>query len=269
MKIKTIILAALLLCVSSAAVAGDDAGLWADFSFGKKFSKTFGADLDLGFRSERNLQHMARWDAGLGFFYRPVKPLKIAVGYTFIRDRRFGEAQAHYNKSGVMNGYNVEHDAWRNKHRAYLDLSGSLPLGRFTISLRERYQYTRMMAVDVTEDKYRGVMSPGYDGPHYGGFPLSETDVDRKSAKDKHYLRSRLSLEYNIRHCPVTPFVFGELSNDLAGGFSLDKKRVSAGIDWKVAKKHKFTIAYLWQTGADDEEEDGIHVLNLGYKLNF
>lgn len=269
MKKKILLIIYTLFCIALPAAAGDDAGLWADFSFGKKISKKVSTELDLGFRSERNMQHMTRWDAGIGFDYKPVRFLKFGVGYTILRDRRTGEASEHYNSKGVLNGYNIERDAWRNKHRAYFDMSGDLPLGRFTLSLRERYQYTRIMAVGVTEDKYRGVVSPGYVGAQYGGYALDRTEIDEKSAKDKHYLRSRLAVEYNIRHCPVTPFVSCELSNNFSDRLSLDKTRVSAGIDWKVNKKHKFTIAYLWQTGTDDEEEDGIHVVKLGYKLSF
>lgn len=269
MKRKTLLIIHMLSCLFLPVSAGDDAGLWADFSFGKKVSKKFSTEASLGFRSERHMRHMMRWEAGFGFDYKPVSFLKFGASYVLLRDRRSGEVSPHYNSKGNFNGYNIERDAWRNKHRACFDVTGSLPLGRFTLSLRERYQYTRLMSVSVTEEKYRGIVSPGYVGPQYGGYALDRTEADKKHAGDRHYLRSRLAVEYNIRHCPVTPFALAELSNNISDRLLLDKTRVSAGIDWKVAKMHKFTIAYLWQTGADDEENDGIHVLKLGYRLNF
>lgn len=269
MKRKILLIIYILSCVVLPASAGDDFGLWADVSAGKKITKRLSADADFGVRAEQNVTRIMRWEAGVGVAFKPVKFLKVGAGYTYLRDRRSGAVVAHYNSKGKMNGYNIEHDAWRNKHRLYLDATGSLPIGRFTLSLRERYQYTRIMSVGVVEDKYRGIVSPGYVGKQYGGYAYDETEIDEKSAKDKHYLRSRLAVEYNIRHCPVTPFVSAELSNNLADRLTLDKTRLTAGIDWKVAKQHKLTFAYLWQTGTDDEDADGLHVLKLGYRLNF
>ena len=96
------------------------------------------------------------------------------------------------------------------------------------------------------------------------------TELEKKSAKDKHYLRSRLSVEYNIRHCPLTPFVSYEVANDLGESLQLVRQRAQAGFDYKIRKGHTLSLAYLYQHGEKEETGDAdFHVLSLDYKFKF
>lgn len=94
-------------------------------------------------------------------------------------------------------------------------------------------------------------------------------DPDVKESKDKHYLRSRLQVEYNINHCHWTPYVSYELVNDLQDKFDLEKGRLKVGAEWKITKKHRLDVAYLWDKDADDESNSNHHVISLGYKFKF
>lgn len=206
-----------------------------------------------------------------------------------------------YDSDGnpVVSGYNAESDYWRTKHRVYVDLTEKWKVGRFGFSLRERYQYTRYAAVDDVEYKYRAELerqpAPGYTSPWAGAhadylpagvapfvgpyvdeygdsYWYGLTDIEGKKTKDKHYLRTRLAIDYNIRHCPVTPFVSYEPAFDLGNSFSLVRQRVMAGFDWTLTanKQHALSVAYLYQHGAQEEAGNAdLHIISLGYKFSF
>ena len=62
----------------------------------------------------------------LGFTYKPFKALKLGVGYTLINTRDISTATFK-----------------EPRHRVFADITGSLQLGYFQFSLKERLQYTR------------------------------------------------------------------------------------------------------------------------------
>lgn len=264
---------ALLLAASPAAQADDDFGIWAGVEAEKKINRQFSLNAGVNFRAEQKLQSVGRWGVSLGADYKPFKGLKFGAGYTWLYARSPQESKADYKKSGAFNGYNVDHGYWRPKHRAFFDVSGKVGIGRFTLGVRERYQFTHHMGVDHVRDRYRGLAPGGYDGPVYewnGQQFVSFESVERhKSNKNVHYLRSRFSLEYDIRHCPVDPSVSYEFSNNLSDAMHLDKQRLYVGADWKISKKHVLSFGYIYQNGADDDGNDDIHVIDIGYKLKF
>lgn len=265
-------MSALLAAVSAQA---DDFGLWPELGIEKKLGN-FSVEAGTGFRFNHDVGQFSRFDVGIGGNYKLCDYVKIGVGYQYIDDHKALAADEHVNKSGVVNGYNVEHSFWRSKHRVYLQTTAKYEVARFTFSLRERYQLTRYAEADVTEDKYRGVVSDpqSYTGAYYRAsdgtcYGFDETETDTKKAKTKHYLRSRIGVDYNIAHCPVDPFASFELSNNLSNGFSLDKRRWTVGADWKISKKHKLSVAYVYTNGNDDDDEGNLHALSVGYKYTF
>lgn len=284
MKLFHIILP-LSALASALPAAADDFGLWTEASVQKSITKQFSVDAGLEFRTEDNWRQPTRWAVSAGASYRPSKYLSIGADYVFIHSYSGTEVKTDYkNKpaadgSLIFNGYNVDHGFWRNKHRTKVEITGKADAGRFTFSLRERYQYTHYMPATITRDRYRGALPEGMTPDNYQGrlypcegtyFTSFEQDTERaKRAKDKHYLRSRLQVEYNIRHCPLTPYLSYELSNDLTSGLRLDKKRLQAGAEWKVSKQHRIDFAYLYEDGADDDSEGNRHVICIGYKFKF
>ena len=264
-------------CGLSPAFAGDEFGLWSELGVEKSYNKKFSLGAELGFRANDNLHSATRFNLGLGASYKPVKGLKFGAGYIFISQHYPGETKAHFNSKGNWNGFNADHNFWRSKHRFYVDVTGKKDIGRVTLSLRERYQLTCFQTANVDRDKYRGVVTEAYEGAklygEYDGegrwFALDEAVVDHKAAKTKHYLRSRIGVEWNIRHSPVDPFATFEVSNNLAHGFSLDKRRWSVGADWKIKKKHVVTLAYVYTNGDDDDDEGNLHAISIGYKYKF
>ena len=278
---QSLLLAAALMAMP--ASAQDDFSLWTEMTVQKDLGKKFSVDAAFEFRAEDKVSQPARWAVSAGATYKPAKFLSVSAGYVFLHDYSFQEAEVDYKNDDngqpttEFNGYNVDHGYWRNKHRATFDVTGKLPLGRFTLSLRERYQFTHLLEANTLRDKYRKPvpeeMLPGWTGDRYeyAGQTFSKFEqADKvKSAKNRHYLRSRLGVEYNIRHCDWTPYVSYELSNNLAESLHLDKKRLTVGVEWKVTKQHRLDFAYVYENGADDDARSNNHALSLSYKFKF
>ena len=272
---KRFLLAALSLLCAGSLMAQNDFGVWTSVSAEKAFSKKFSIDAGAELRLQENATQPMRWDFGLGASYKVTKFLKLGAGYTFIHGRNLQEVKPRYKNDGVtVNGYNVDHGFWRNKHRLFFDVTGKAAWGRFTFSLRERYLYTHYNEAECLRDKYRTRVQPGYTGDTYiyngTEFMEYEQTTDSKKAKDKHALRSRLQVEYNIKGLPLNPYASYEVTNDLGNQLRYDKSRVCAGVEWKVTKKHILDVGYLFQSESDNDEGNGnIHAIKVGYTFKF
>lgn len=272
---KSILVA--LLAMTFTGAAAQSSGLWTSAEIQKKLGKNFSLDAGYDFRLEGDWKQPARHAFGLGLSYKPTDYVSLSAGYVFIHDYSFTEDEARW-KDGTLNGYNVDHAFWRNKHRATFDVTGRLPVGRFTISLRERYQYTHSPATSTTRGRYRSPldenMNPedwGGELYYYNGIPFTKYTIEKddKRANDRHYLRSRIGVEYNIRHCAWTPYLSYEFSNDLSHKVHLDKERLTVGAEWKITKQHRLDFAYVWDNGKDDDSNGDTHALSIGYKFKF
>lgn len=268
----------LLFAMTAAPALADDFGVWTSAEVQKDISKQFSIDGGFGFRAEDKLRQASRWDFSLGLTYKPVKFLSMSAGYTFIHDYSPTEAEVNYNEENERNGYNVDHAFWRNKHRAVFSITGKVDCGRFTFSLRERYQYTHSVEDETLRDRYRTQLPESMDPSAYTGdryeyngqyFTRFTTEPQRKKAKDRHYLRSRVQVEYNIRHCPWTPYASYEFSNNLSDKLHLDKMRLTIGAEWKITKQHRLDLAYVYDNGHDDDTNSDIHAISIGYKFKF
>lgn len=273
MNFKKQLVLALAAIATSPIYAGDDFGIWTGLGVEKSITDRFSLDAGVDFRSGSNLEYAERWAGSLGLGFKVNHYLKLGTGYEFIRDYEHQDSKVNYNNKGKVNGYNVDHGYWRNKHRAYFDVTGSLKAGRFKFSLRERYVYTHSVGIGVNRTRYRDkVVSENTEGTYpWNGeyFAEKSTAVDQKPGKDKHQLRSRFKVEYNIPKCSFNPFVTYEFANDLGDGLDLDRTRLVVGTEWKITKQHVVSMGYLFQQGTDGEHEGARHVIDLGYTFKF
>lgn len=273
---RTLLLTAIVAFAGLNTAQADDFGLWGDLAVQKNITKRFSVDAGIDLRAENELKDFTRIGAGVGLGFKATKWLSFGAGYTFLHDYNLSETKPSYKKDGTtFRGYNVDDAYWRNKHRAAFDVSGAIPVGRFTITVRERYQYTHYVATNTQRTKYRSEITDldGWTGDVYTicgrHFSSMEQEKDAKGAKDKHYLRSRFGLEYNIRHCAWTPYATYEFSNDLSHQLHLDKQRLTVGAEWKITKQHRLDLAYVYSNGADDDNNSDCHALSIGYKFKF
>lgn len=257
----------------------DDYGVWTSLTVQKSLCKQFSVDAGVDLRAENKLRDLTRYGFDVGLNYRPLRCLGLSAGYNFIRDYNLEEVEAKYKSNGTtLRGYNVDEAFWRSKHRATFDVTGSLPIHagatRITLSARERYQYTHFVSTDITKYKYRTPMGEGsdlagafsYAGQH---FASRNSETDTKKAKDRHYLRSRFGLELSWKHCAWSPYVTYEFSNSLTEQMHLDKQRLTVGTEWKISKQHRLDFAYVYNNGADDDDDSDSHILSIGYKFKF
>lgn len=299
----------LLFPFALGAAAQSEGGVWLGAEADYDITSRLGAELSVGTRVEDNFSLFDRYDVGLAFSYKPLRWLKLSIGRDFARDYSPATSEIDFEKEDtppygyrtdsegnpVVNGVNRQSEYWRSKHRYNFDLTEKWKIGRFTFSLRERELLSYNSAVKCEELKYRkeldedevedfvpGVVPPEgaasvevFQHPFYGYdcyYGFKRVDTKKKVAKWRHSFRTRLGIEYNIRHCPVTPFVSYEISNDLADGFAIERHRVMGGIDWVFTrdKRHAFEFAYLYQHGAKEETGNAdLHIINIGYKFNF
>ena len=283
---KILFAAALALCSATSAIAQSDFGVWTEIGIEKSFNKKFSLEASVENRMANNATQPQRWNAAIGGSYKPLKWLKLGAGYVFIYNRNFQEAEEKYKENDegeivlgkdgkpIIEGYNVDHGYWRPRHRAYFDVQGKVDVGRFSISLRERYLYNYYVETEALRDKYRNPSQPGYTGNLYPfngmEFMKYEQETDTKKAKSKHSLRTRLQVEYDIKGVPLTPFVSCELTNELSNAMQYDKVRAQAGVEWKINKKHILSGAYLYQN--ENQEigpNESLHAIKLGYKFKF
>jgi hypothetical protein len=283
---KILFAAALALCSATSAIAQSDFGVWTEIGVEKSFNKKFSLEASVENRMADNATQPQRWNAAIGGSYKPLKWLKLGAGYVFIYNRNFQEAEEKYKENDegeivlgkdgkpIIEGYNVDHGYWRPRHRAYFDVQGKVDVGRFSISLRERYLYNYYVETEALRDKYRNPSQPGYSGNLYPfngmEFMKYEQETDTKKAKSKHSLRTRLQVEYDIKGVPLTPFVSCELTNELSNAMQYDKVRAQAGVEWKINKKHILSGAYLYQN--ENQEigpNESLHAIKLGYKFKF
>lgn len=263
----------LALCTLS-ALAHDEGGLWLELTGQRNFTKQWHAELSMGHRLEENFAQPARWDIGISTTYKLNRAWRITAGYIYLYDHSAEEAKPNFNSQGLQRGYNIDEPFWRTKHRFHLDLGLKQKIApRWTLTLRERLQYTRNTAATTMERKLRPV-SGGYTGAteQWDGqtYALTARESEDKEAANRLYLRSRVGLEYHRKGSPYTPFVHYEMVNNLREDFDIIRHRIVAGTEYKISKQHSISAAYLFQTG---EIESGIirrlHALNLGYQFKF
>lgn len=188
------------LVTAALPAAADDFGIWSEATLQKSLGKKFSIDGGIEFRAEDKVSQPVRWAASIGAGYKPCKYISFGIGYVFIHDYNFTETETDYKKkldaqgNPIFNGYNVDHAFWRNKHRATFDITGKAEAGRFTFSVRERYQYTHYNKAYTLRDKYRdplpGNMNPDnwtgdlypFNGQHFTDFSCDENDKKPKTS---------------------------------------------------------------------------------------
>lgn len=245
MNRKKLLAGLLLVIVAIPCMAqGDDFGIWTSADFKKKLFTGFNVTVGGEFRTRDDSKKVERWSGTLGVDYTLLKWMKWDAGYTYLYNNVAGRTTS---KGNYVSPY------WISRDRFYTSLEGEVNLGRFVVSLRERYQYT-----------YR----------HSKAVAKYNDDGERKSAdeqitgKGKNVLRTRPMIEYDIRKSAFKPYLSWEFYNSLNDKGAIDKYRLKVGTALKLTKRQAFDFYYLFQNHADDDEPQG-HVLGLGYTYKF
>ena len=280
------------LTLSQAVYGQDGTGLWASAGLEKKIVKGTDLDVEAEYRLTGNLKTFDRWSAGLSLSTRLFRSndksfnVKAAVGYKFIRVQNPESVKYKGDSLDILDGqspqfyidggpdFNQTFPYYENRHRFAASLQASWEISRFKFSLRESYQFTCSDSVQADRRIYRiGGTVEKYDPEAEDFVQVKEPDTDNmvtvwKSGTDKHVLRSRIGVDYNIPHWKFDPFISMEFFNRIDKEWTLAKTRLTAGIEFSLAKKHDFQVAYIRQDRNDDDEPAG-PVVSISYKYSF
>jgi hypothetical protein len=221
---KKTLLIFFLLFTSPVFAQVKDAGLWLSLNAEYKFNKKVSAAFSQEFRFNENISELgtAFSEISVDYKLRFIKGLSVSPGYRFIQRRNLD-------------------DSYSLRHRFLFDVMYRRTPGKFSITLRERFQ-SQVADVKSSEE---------------GFAPVS-------------YLRNKLTVKYDLKDT-IQPWLAAELFYQLnnASGNEFDNIRYSAGADVDLSKKHSFSIFYLVNKEINVNDPWTDYVIGAGYKYSF
>ena len=275
MNKKILTFALSLFAIAGAHAQGDDFGM--DFSVGaeKKIRSGMEVSVEGNARTQDNTRKMDRWSIGAGFDMKIYDTsdfdIKASLKWEYMWVYKLNQIEKKYDENIYIDpvlgsytkleyeGYNEELAYWRNRHRTSVGLTATYePNKRWKFQLKETFQYSHYCADSTTQNKYR---LDAID-EHY----LMASEMDDKKAKDRTILRSRITAQYDVKRCPLDPYVSVEYGCGL--NYTTNKWKFMVGTDIKINKQNVIDAFYRYQTEDDDEDPNG-HIIGVGYKYKF
>lgn len=246
-KLRTLdmaLLALLFALPASAQKDNDDFLMRSCIGVEKKIDR-FSVKGEVQYRLRDNWRNAEKWSVGLILGYKLTDWLKFNLGYEYSDGH---EQKYSYNDDGTPSKYAK---FWRPRHSVKTDLTASVKTGRWKFSLRERWEYNYKPDKDL-EGRY-DIAQGAFDGvaKTYEGSTVNK-------------LRSRIKVEYDIETVPLTPYVYGELTNR----WYTDRERAVAGVVWDINKHTSLDLYYLFQHNRSSEymNEQALGV-TVGFEL--
>ncbi len=228
------------------AAQADDTGLILGAGVEEKLNKQVSINADAELRTRNDFQTIDHFVLGAGLKYKITPWLKADAGYQMLLNNNREHLTLH--EDGSYNNWRLSYYGVR--HRFYVSLTGDVNLGRFNLSLRERWAYTYRPEQSATR----------YD------FDNEQMEQCIVKGKGKNVLRSRLKLEYNIPHCKFTP----SLSAEVYTTRSLEKTKFTLGGSYTLRKHHQLEAGYVYQLhNTSVSTHPDTHHIMLGYNYKF
>ena len=137
---------------------------------------------------------------------------------------------------------NIEdNNSYYFQHKLFLDLKGNLPAGVFSFTCRLRFQTRIKTYIKNENDEH-----PDYEG------------------------RIKLKAIYKTPSFPVNPYVYIESFLPMFSykTRTIEKDRFSAGIEFKIAKRHSIEAEYIFQRDYLPHLSD-LNIISLNYDVKF
>ena len=279
-------IALFLILAQDSVCAQSETGLWAGAGLKKDLPKGMDAEFDAEWRQIGFFNETDRWSAGVSFSKRLYRNksksfnIKADAGYKFLSSNRKAYTidkrnPDEYEQVDGMDpqfyldscfDFNLTKAFMESRHRISASLSAGLEVGRFKFSLRERLQYTYSCGKEDIREKHRFVER--YDMNTGESSKVDSITYVSIDASEKTMLRSRISVDYDIPHFKLDPFVSYEIFSDLSNSEVFEKGRLTAGAGFSLKKKHAFQFAYVWQNTTDDDESVR-SAISLSYTFKF
>jgi len=290
---KKYFLAAIALIASTAAMAQserDDFGVDVSIGAEKEILPNLDLSVEANVRTQEHSERIERYviggELGYKFLNTTTFDMKVSGGFEYMWQQKMAETKTAktpypfaqfdeqgnpvYDAQGMpvpdtrYRNYNVDERYWRNRHRTSLGLSATYsPNKRWSFQLKETVQYNHYCREDsINQYEYR--WNENDDGDKY----LPAPGIDRKGVdpKDRFILRSKLTVEYNVKDLPLN--LFASVDYGCGLNYTANKWKYTLGEEWSINKKHKITCFFRYQTEDDDDEPDGL-MIGMGYKIKF
>lgn len=290
---KKYFLATIALIASTAAMAQserDDFGVDVSIGAEKEILPNLDLSVEANVRTQEHSERIERYviggELGYKFLNTATFDMKVSGGFEYMWQQKMAETKTAktpypfaqfddqgnpvYDAQGMpvpdtrYRNYNVDERYWRNRHRTSLGLSATYsPNKRWSFQLKETVQYNHYCREDsINQYEYR--WNENDDGDKY----LPAPGIDRKGVdpKDRFILRSKLTVEYNVKDLPLN--LFASVDYGCGLNYTANKWKYTLGEEWSINKKHKITCFFRYQTEDDDDEPDGL-MIGMGYKIKF
>jgi hypothetical protein len=196
-----------------------DFAIWYTIGARYEITKKLKIDVSEEFRSIDNGSYGDQFFTDLGLSYKFNKYVSIGGYYRFIRKRENDET-------------------FHNRNRFYGDVQLSLPVKRFELSYRFRYQR------QVNE---------------YSEYVINDPIL---------YNRHKISLEYNIPKTRLTPSIFYERFFRINESYNADNERYGLDLSYSFLKHHKIDLSYMINNDLAPRDKK-LYILSIGYRFTF
>jgi opacity protein-like surface antigen len=213
-----------------------DHGVWSSIELKKKFKKGVSVSLEEEYRLRENMQATDKFMTTLDLSWKPVSFLKGGISYTRI------DYNHPANKKHNWENY------WELRNRYSVYLTGRYEIGRFELSLREKFQRTYRDSIVSSE------------------FKSNPTDL----------IRSKFEVTYDVKRLPLKPYfsceIFYTLNEPTGDAANPSQKlvteiRYATGLEYDLTKKLGIEAGYLYSTSRGFDDDAGGLVSELGHVL--
>ncbi len=203
-----------------------DFGLWYEANAEYGIVKGLRFDFEANVRTDQNASKVEKFYFEPGLRYKFNDYFAAGIYY------RFTEQRETIDKSEGIYEFHP-------RHRWFVQLKGSLPVYRFTLSARYRFQEQFKTYIEDPEDE----------------IPVWAH-------------RLRMELSYDIKGLPLEPYASAEMASELfaSNEIMIEEWRYIVGADYTVNKKHTFGLEYIYNVSKDSKPAY-LNAIGLKYKI--
>jgi long-subunit fatty acid transport protein len=222
------IISLLLLLSSLTSMAQKaDFGIWYEANAEYDIVKGLRFDFEANIRTDQNASKIEKFYFEPGLRYKFNDYFAAGIYYRFMEQRETID-----KSEGIYE--------FHPRHRWFVQLKGSLPVKRFTLSARYRFQ----------EQFKTYIKNPGDEVPAWAH-------------------RLRLELDYDIKGLPLNPYANVEMQSELfsPNDIMIEKWRYIVGADYTFNKKHTVGLEYIYNVSKDSKPAY-MNVIGMTYTVN-
>jgi hypothetical protein len=223
MMIKKTALLILLLSLAGIAFSQDnDFGLWFEVDASHELVNKLDAEFFGALRTFNNSTQIQESFLEGGLHYNVNKYVSLSGSYRLTS--RIEDDSKYYFR-----------------HKYFMDIKGTLPVRKFSFSLRAKIQSTTKTYIEEEDDLL-----------------------------SKYYFRLKFKGTYDLSAIPLKPYVYYESFIPVFSdsGYSIDRYRISAGAELQISRKSSVDLGYIFQRDYQPHLSDE-NIVSINYKIKF